>query len=144
MLTSNVKSLCIELIYKKHCGTLPYTGVDQEAEQSQVLLCKLSVLLVILWKGWAMLNIILRSQGRRYIQVHEEAGKLDWEPLMPLEWFVEEVNKSKQGEKGKFNLGCWNSQVFWNLSFLAGLYAVMIQILWQIYHKFILVERFSD
>lgn len=32
-----------------------------------------------------MLNAILVSQGRRYIQVHEEAGKYDQEALMPLE-----------------------------------------------------------
>jgi len=34
---------------------------------------------VVVWKGWAMLNIILVSQERRYVEVHEEAGEHVWE-----------------------------------------------------------------
>lgn len=57
-------------------GPFPCIRADQVSEESQIPLCKVTILLVILWKDWAMVNIILVSHEKRYIQVQEDIGKI--------------------------------------------------------------------
>lgn len=70
----------MEFTYQKPSETFTYIRAGQVSEQSQVLFCKLSALLVILWKCWTMLNKIPVSQEEaiyRYMkQLENVTGRL--------------------------------------------------------------------